>query len=87
MVIASAEEGIAKPDKRIFNIALAKSGCKPENTIMIGDRIDNDIVPAKLSGMHTIWVKQGFGRYWKITKDLERADYTVNNLSEICSIL
>lgn len=35
--------------------------CKPENAVMIGDRIDNDIVPAKQLGMKTIWIKQGFG--------------------------
>lgn len=27
---------------------------------MIGDRIDNDIVPAKALGMKTIWIRQGF---------------------------
>jgi FMN phosphatase YigB (HAD superfamily) len=27
---------------------------------MIGDRIDNDIIPAKKLGFHTIWIKQGF---------------------------
>ncbi len=35
---------------------------KPENCIMIGDRIDNDIVPAKTFGLHTIWfpIKPGY---------------------------
>ncbi len=51
LVVASAEEGIAKPDKRIFNIALERSKCKAEKSYMIGDRIDNDIVPAKEIGM------------------------------------
>lgn len=87
LIVASAEEGVAKPDKRIFEIALERSNCKPGHTIMIGDRIDNDIIPAKLLGMHTIWIKQGFGQYWNITKEMEKADYTVNNLTEICNIL
>lgn len=30
LVIASAEEGVSKPDRRIFEIALERSGCKPE---------------------------------------------------------
>ena len=47
LVIASAEEGLAKPDPRIFELALSRSGCLPEHAVMIGDRIDNDIVPAK----------------------------------------
>ncbi|MDO4944024.1 MAG: HAD family hydrolase [Ruminococcus sp.] len=87
LVIASAEEGIAKPDKRIFEIALKRADCRPEQAIMIGDRIDNDIVPAKRLGMKTIWVKQGFNRYWNITSEEEKADYTVNDLMEICGIV
>lgn len=87
LVVASAEEGVAKPDKRIFEIALERSSCKPGDVVMIGDRIDNDIVPANLLGMHTIWIKQGFGRYWNITQDIEKADFVVNNLMEICDIM
>ena len=87
LVIASAEEGVAKPDKRIFEIALERSRCRPCEAVMIGDRIDNDILPANMLGMHTIWVKQGFGRYWNITQEAEQAEYTVNCLSEICDIL
>lgn len=87
LVIASAEEGVAKPDQRIFEIALERSGCEPENAVMIGDRIDNDIVPAKALGMNTIWIKQGFGQYWNIVKEMERADYTVKDLKELCSVL
>ena len=87
LVVASAEEGAAKPDKKIFEIALERSNCKPNNAVMIGDRIDNDIVPANLLGMHTIWIRQGFGQYWNITKEIERPDHIVNNLMEICKIL
>ena len=42
LVVASAEEGVAKPDKRIFDIALERAGVIPEEAFMIGDRIDND---------------------------------------------
>lgn len=87
LVIASAEEGCAKPDKRIFEIALNRSGCKASNSVMIGDRIDNDIVPANLLGMHTIWIRQGFRQYWNIKNDIEKAEYTVNSLNELCEIL
>lgn len=87
LVIASAEEGVSKPDKRIFEIALERSNCKPENAVMIGDRIDNDIVPAKQLGMKTIWVKQGFGSLWHITDENEKADMEVNNLSDILKYL
>lgn len=87
LVIASAEEGVAKPHRRIFEIALQRSDCKPNQAIMIGDRIDNDIVPAKLLGMHTIWIKQGFGQYWNIQGEKEKPDYIVNCIEEICDVL
>ena len=87
LVIASAEEGVAKPDRRIFEIALERGNCKPENAVMIGDRVDNDIVPAKSIGMRTIWIKQGFGQYWDITEEAENADCVVSNLMEICNVL
>ena len=87
LVIASAEEGVAKPDEKIFKIALQRAACKSDNAIMIGDRIDNDIIPAKKLGFHTIWIKQGFGQYWNITKEEETPDYTVCSLSELCDIL
>lgn len=87
LVVASAEEGVAKPNREIFEIALNRAGCRPEQAIMIGDRIDNDIVPAKKFGMKTIWVKQGFGKYWNITSVEEKANYEVSNLTELCDIL
>ena len=87
LVIASAEEGVAKPDEKIFKIALERAACKSGNAIMIGDRIDNDIIPAKNLGFHTIWIKQGFGQYWNITKEDDTPDYTVCSLSELCDIL
>lgn len=86
LVIASAEEGVAKPDKRIFEIALNRSGCKACDSVMIGDRIDNDIVPANLLGMHTVWIKQSIWRYWKQKNKVEEPDYTVNSLSELCKL-
>lgn len=87
LVVASAEEGVAKPDRRIFEIALERSNCEPTNAIMIGDRIDNDIVPAKQMGMNTIWIQQGFGQYWNRKQEMEKPDFVVNNLTEICNLL
>lgn len=55
---------------------------------MVGDRIDNDIVPAKKMGMHTIWVKQGYGKYWVIQQEGEvQVDSIVSlgrNLEKYC---
>ena len=58
LVIASAEEGVSKPALRIFQIALERADCKPDEAVMVGDRLDNDIIPAKKIGMTTVWIKQ-----------------------------
>jgi len=87
LIVASAEEGVSKPDKRIFEIALNRSGCKACDSVMIGDRIDNDIVPANLLGMHTIWIKQSIWRYWSIENKIEEPEYTVDSLGGLYEIL
>lgn len=87
LVVASAEECVAKPDKEIFLRALRRAECLPENAVMIGDRIDNDIEPAKKLGMKTIWVKQGFAVYQTPVNDFQKADYAVDRLSDILEVL
>lgn len=87
LVVSSAEEGVSKPDPRIFEIALNRSGCLPEECIMIGDRIDNDILPANQMGMHTIWIRQGLGQYWTISSKSETPDATVLTLTELSDLL
>ena len=86
VIAASAEEGVAKPDAEIFRRALAKAGCAPQNAVMVGDRLDNDIVPANEIGMKTVWVRQGLGGYATPRDPLEYPDHTVNDLSELCGI-
>lgn len=84
VVVASAEEGIAKPDKRIFEIALERAGCEPKEAAMVGDRLDNDIVPANEIGMYTIWIKQGNWKDACPREELEQPDMVVESLSELC---
>ena len=84
LVIASAEEGVEKPDSKIYQIALDRAGCESRNAVMVGDRLDNDIIPAKKIGMKTIWVKQSFATY---QLDSYIPDYTVQTLKDIISVL
>lgn len=86
-VVASAEEGISKPDQRIFEIALQRANCLPGEAVMIGDRLDNDILPAKALGMKTVWVKQGPGRYYQIRSEEERPDEIIDALDTLPTIL
>ena len=60
--------------------------CSPENAVMIGDRIDNDIEPANKLGMKTIWIKQGFAVYQKPMNEFQRADYSVDRIKDILEV-
>lgn len=86
IVIASAEEGLEKPDRRIFELALSRANCKPENAAMIGDRVDNDIIPAKKMGMKTVRVKQGMWKYWEASNEDEQPDYEVDDLRGVLEL-
>lgn len=87
LIVASAEEGIEKPDLRIFELALKRAGCLPENAVMIGDRLDNDIIPAKQMGMKTIWIRQGFGGMGYPLTEEDTPDCCVNDLRELFEII
>ena len=50
---------------------------------MIGDRLDNDIFPAKKLGMRTVHIKQGFGVYQTPRSEGYKADITVDNLTDL----
>lgn len=54
---------------------------------MVGDRLDNDVLPAKQLGMKTIWCRQGFGGLLKEWGDDAAPDLIVQNLQEVCELL
>lgn len=85
VVVSSAEVDCAKPDPEIFRIALDRAGCAPEEAMMIGDRPDNDILPAKALGMHTVWVRQGMFRFCENMENVP--EHTVEKLRDLTDIL
>lgn len=87
LVNASAEEGVDKPDLRIFQIALDRANCKPEEAVMVGDRIDYDILPANKIGMTTVWIKQGFGGLAEPHTIAETPNYTIDKLTDIYQLI
>ena len=87
LVISSWDYQVMKPDAKIFKIALEKAQCEPEEAVMIGDRLDNDICPAKSIGMNTIWIKQGFGGMQKISEEKYCPDEQVDCLSDLMKVL
>jgi putative hydrolase of the HAD superfamily len=55
-LLISAEIGIGKPDRRIFDAALEAIGTSARDAVMVGDSIERDIVGARGAGLRTIWL-------------------------------
>jgi putative hydrolase of the HAD superfamily len=86
VVAASAELGVAKPDKLIFAKALELADCQPHNSVMVGDRLDNDIRPAKALGMKTVWIRKGLAIYQHADLGKNIADWVIDTLSDLKEI-
>ena len=85
-IISSWDVKVMKPDIRIFEHALKVANCKPQDAVMIGDRIDNDTAPAQSLGMKGVWIKQGFGKLQTTLAMENPPDYEVDNLIELLRI-
>jgi HAD superfamily hydrolase (TIGR01662 family) len=83
-VITSAGCGIRKPDERIFRLALDQFNVPPEQTAMVGDTPDADILGANRLGINSIWITR---RVTGLDPLPARPDAIVSTLSEIPSII
>jgi putative hydrolase of the HAD superfamily len=83
----SAIVGIEKPDKAIFELAIAKLATPANKIIHIGNRIDTDVIPAKSLGMKTVWVRRGEANPYPTPADLKQADLTVDNLTNLPELI
>ncbi len=79
----SGEIGFSKPDIRMFLAVLQNLGAKPEEALMVGDRQDNDIVPAKLIGMTAVRLLVGPHRIQPVRYPPEAPDYTIDRIGEL----
>jgi FMN phosphatase YigB (HAD superfamily) len=50
---------VAKPDPRFFARIVTEAGLEPGEIVYIGDRIDNDVLPALRMGMRAIFIERG----------------------------
>jgi 4-nitrophenyl phosphatase len=50
---------IGKPETPMLEIAMERMGVRPEETVMVGDRLDTDILAGERAGMETVLVLTG----------------------------
>jgi putative hydrolase of the HAD superfamily len=58
VIIDSHVEGVEKPDRRIFDIALARSASSPETTVHVGDFYNVDVAGARGAGLTPVLVDE-----------------------------
>ena len=58
-VVDSGEEGVEKPDPRIFQLALARASVAPGEAVYIGDLYSIDVRGARAAGMRAVLLDPG----------------------------
>ncbi|MDT3699774.1 MAG: HAD-IA family hydrolase [Thermincola sp.] len=56
-IVISSDVGYRKPESAPFLKALAELETNPQNAVMVGDSMKEDICGAKKVGMRTVWVR------------------------------
>ena len=79
----SGASNYSKPDIRLYQEALEKAGTTASAALMVGDRVDNDVAPAKRLGMKTVRIRQGYSRLQEPRGPDENPDWTISSLAEL----
>ena len=79
----SDELGVGKPDPRLFELAVRTARVTATAAVMVGDRLDYDVRPAKLVGMRAVWMLRGEAPDRPTPDQLEEADGSVHALDEL----
>jgi len=80
-LLLSDEIQIAKPDERIFRMALDDLKLPPERVAMLGDRLDLDIEPSRRLGMLAVRIRRGPFACQEPLREEERPHLTFNSLT------
>lgn len=57
--VVSALEGMKKPDRRIFEVALSRAGAAPAEALHVGDMYLEDILGGRAVGLNTLLMERG----------------------------
>lgn len=85
--LLSDELGIIKPHPKMFELLAERSGVEPYQIVVVGDRLDNDIGPAKAYGVKTIRVLQGLHRRQQPRVPEEVPDVVVGTVAAVAGVL
>ena len=87
-VASSAGWGVSKPDPLFFQKVIEAAGMAPEHIAYVGDRVDNDVVPARAAGMLAVFLRRGpWGWMHEERPEIEQAHLRVRTLEGLAGVL
>ena len=87
-IATSGRWGVAKPEQAFFERVVAECGRRAGEIAYVGDRVDNDIVPADRAGMLPVHIVRGpWGFLHRDRPDAGRARAQIRTLSELPEVL
>jgi HAD superfamily hydrolase (TIGR01549 family) len=87
-VTTSESLGAEKPSPDFFFKLASLAGVEPSEAAYVGDRVDNDVIPAKGAGMVAVFLRRGLWGYLHATRpEVELADARIDSLEELPTIL
>ncbi len=85
---SSASWGVEKPDPEFFNKVIDVAGVPAGEIAYVGDRVDNDVLPARAAGMLAVFLNRGiWGTVQATWPDASRAHLVLNSLEPLPSLL
>lgn len=82
--VSAGIAGAAKPDRKIFEVAVAAAGVPAMRTLHVGDHPEYDVAGAREAGLRTAWVNR-LGNAWPAA--LPPPDAEVRHVGELCARL
>lgn len=82
--VGSSERwGVEKPDARFFARVVDEAGAPAEQILYVGDRVDNDVVPALAAGLRAVRIRRG--AHAQVDSPAETV--TITSLAELPEVL
>jgi HAD superfamily hydrolase (TIGR01509 family) len=82
---SSGRWGVAKPAPEFFARVIATMGLPAEQVAYVGDRVDNDVRPARAAGMFAVHIRRGPWGY--LQAGAGEADARIQSLAELPGVL
>ncbi|WP_280421743.1 HAD family hydrolase [Nocardia carnea] len=88
-IATSDDWGVQKPAAGFFDKVIDLAGVAAEEIVYVGDRIDNDVAPAKKSGLRTAYVQRGpWGWIHRNKAEVdELSDWRIYDLNELVEVV